>query len=102
MCLSTFFSNAKVANYVGYIVVVSPMLIFLQFVNITTNGKYLMYLFFFLPQMPTCCLLSQLSTSTNTILPFRVVDFSWVSTPVCWAAIILAIPFWLAVYVYLD
>jgi hypothetical protein len=58
MSISTFFSDAKVANYVGYIVVISPMLIFLQFVNIETNGKYLIYLMFFMPQIPTCCLLA--------------------------------------------
>jgi hypothetical protein len=58
MAVSTFFSDAKVANYVGYIVVISPMLIFLQFVSIDTNGKYLIYLLFFMPQIPTCCLLT--------------------------------------------
>jgi hypothetical protein len=57
MSISTLFSDAKVANYVGYIVVISPMLIFLQFVNID-DGKYLIYLLFFLPQMPTCVLLT--------------------------------------------
>ena len=104
MSLSTLFSSAKVANYVGYLIVISPTLIFLQFVNITTNGKYLIYIFFFIPQMPTSCLLAQLATSQdlNKTLPFVVVDLDWISTPVCWVAIMLAVPMWLAIYIYLD
>lgn len=103
MSVSTMFSDAKVANYVGYIVVISPMLIFLYFVSIPeTNYKYLIYLLFFMPQIPTCCMLTQLATSQSLQLPFKLVDLSWISVPVCWLAIILAIPLWLAFYIYLD
>jgi hypothetical protein len=104
MSISTFFSDAKVANYVGYIIVISPMLIFLQFVTITGSYKYLIYLVFFMPQIPTCILLAQLATSQafKSQMPFQLVDFDWVSTPACWVAILLAVPVWLGVYIYLD
>jgi len=107
MSVSTFFSDAKVANYIGYIVAISPLLIFLQFVSIeNSNVKYVIYLFFFLPQIPTCCLITQLASAKISFedgqQQIALIDLSWVSTPACWAAIVLMIPIWLGVYIYLD
>ena len=49
MTVSTLFSNAKVANYVGQMIVLVPIIIFFQFSTIDGNGKYALYLFFALP-----------------------------------------------------
>jgi len=58
MTVSTLFSNAKVANYVGQMIVLVPIIIFFQFSTIDGNGKYALYLFFVLPQIPTSCLVT--------------------------------------------
>jgi hypothetical protein len=103
MCISTLFSNPKVANYVGQMLVLLPVIIFFQFASVTDNGKYAIYLFFFFPQVPSSCLVSKLITDPEFAgSNYLLVDISWVSTFACWTALILMIPGWLALYTYLD
>ena len=64
MTLSTLFNDSKVANYVGGLLLTFPIIIFLQFVILDSNAKYVLYLFYLLPVMPTCGILVKLTTIT--------------------------------------
>ena len=64
MSLSTFFNDSKVANYVGGLLMIVPIIIFLQFVILDNDAKYVLYLFYLLPVMPACGILVKLTTIT--------------------------------------
>lgn len=59
MAISTLFTSAKVAQYVGGLLLVVPVMIFLQFIQMGQEdyGKNFVYVFFFLPIMPACAII---------------------------------------------
>ena len=64
MAVSTLFTSPKVAQYVGGLLLIVPVLLMLHFIQMgeDDHGKNFVYLFFFLPIMPACALFCQLST----------------------------------------
>jgi ATP-binding cassette subfamily A (ABC1) protein 3 len=107
MTLSTFFTDSKVANYVGGLLMIFPIIIFLQFLIMDSNSKYLIYLFYLLPIFPSCGIFVKLTSISEEALGFDVPDnvllnTDFISTPVSWLFLMLSIPFWFGIYLYLD
>jgi hypothetical protein len=107
MALSTFFFDSKVANSIGGIVGILPMIIYLQF--ITTNN-YLIYLFILMPQIPALAIIGKLTMLERLIVPSypepeiikNIFYPSVMNTAVCWILLILGTAIWFAIYLYLD
>lgn len=104
MALSCAFHDSKVASQVGGLLIIFPVLLFMQLAQTTTDNKYILYALFFLPVMPTCTILTKLTSGSGmySVIATSFFDVNWVSTPVCWVALVLNIPFWLLIYHYLD
>jgi ABC-type Na+ efflux pump permease subunit len=103
MALSTLFSDSKVANYVGSLLMIFPIMIFLQFIQMEGNYRLYLYCFFFIPVIPACSLFAKLSTKPIPIFAMgALIDLSWISSRVCWLFLFSSIPFWFLVYLYAD
>ena len=113
MTLSTLFQDSKIANSIGGLIVFIPILLFLQLVQSDSDNKYLIYLLFWLPVVPTCSLLAKLSTRTWVIFitvqgqiqplpPIEIFKVQFIEESVCWIFLVLDIVFWLLFYFYLD
>jgi len=103
MALSTFFSDSKLANQIGGLLLLIPQLIFLWISSKTTNIKYVLYAFYWLPVMPACCLFTSLSLNHDPdFSQYNIVHVEFLNIPLTWAILILNIPFWLMMYQYFD
>lgn len=63
MALSTFFTDAKVANSVGGLIMAFPAIIFIQMTQLNDNGPRLLYLLFWMPIFPALTIITSLITS---------------------------------------
>jgi hypothetical protein len=104
MALSTFFTDAKVANYVGSLLMNFPIFWFLNIIQFTGGSRNWLYVFNWLPIIPACSILTQLTSVSPASLPISmiVIRTEWIVMPVQWLFLILNIPFWFIVYLYLD
>jgi hypothetical protein len=107
MTISTLFNDSKVANYVGGLLLTFPIIIFLQFMIIDSDAKYVLYLFYFIPVMPACGILVKLTSITADQLTLPLPDgillnTEFISNGASWFCLIICIPFWFVVYIYLD
>jgi ATP-binding cassette subfamily A (ABC1) protein 3 len=100
MSLSTFFSDSKLGNQIGGLVLVIPELLFIWLAAKPKPTCYIMYALYVLPVTPACAIFSSLSLNKSTTFHFISVDF--VNLPLTWAVLILNIPFWIMIYIYLD
>ena len=113
MTLSTLFQDSKIANSIGGLIVFIPILLFLQLVQSDSDNKYLIYLLFWLPVVPTCSLLAKFSTRTWVLFitvqgqiqplpPIEIFKVQFIENSACWIFLVLDIVFWLLFYFYLD
>jgi hypothetical protein len=107
MTLSTFFTDSKVANYVGGLIMIIPIIIFLQFLILNSNAKYCIYLFYLIPIFPSCGIFVKLTSISEEALGWDLpdnvlLDTDFISAPVSWLCLVICIPFWFGVYLYLD
>jgi len=63
MSISTPFTDSKVANYAGNLILTFPILIFIQLTQTTGAMKNLIYLFFFMPIFPAMTILVKITES---------------------------------------
>jgi hypothetical protein len=104
MALSTLFASSKVAQYVGSLLMIFPIMIFLHFIQLGEEDKsrHFIYLFFFIPLMPACSLIAQLTSKPLPFIDVTLIDPAFINTRACWVALTACIPFWFSVYLYLD
>ena len=100
MALSTMFTDGKIANNIGSLFLIFPIVIFVNFLAMNDNSKYWLYALNWIPVIPGCSLLVILSSTDKAVFPLY--DLSWVSSPVMWISLILNIPLWFCIYFYLD
>jgi len=100
MALSTMFTDGKIANNIGSLLLIFPIVIFVNFLAMNDNSKYWLYALNWIPVIPGCSLLVILSSTDKAVFPLY--DLSWVSSPVMWISLILNIPLWFCIYFYLD
>ena len=100
MALSTIFTDGKIANNIGSLLLIFPIVIFVNFLAMNDNSKYWLYALNWIPVIPGCSLLVILSSTDKAVFPLY--DLSWVSSPVMWISLILNIPLWFCIYFYLD
>jgi len=100
MALSTFFSDPKVANQIGGLILLIPQMIFLFLTTTDSNSKYILYALFWIPVTPACVVWCALVT--NPLSTFNLVDTSWIPMPVAWTALFLNVPLWVIIYQYLE
>lgn len=104
MALSTLFSDSKMANQIGGLLLLIPELIYLWVSSKTTAVKWVVYAFYWLPVMPASTIFVSLTTAPD-IPGFPIkkfVDTTYQSVPLAWACLILNIPLWLMLYQYFD
>jgi len=75
-----------------------PMILFISLLKISS---YWIYAFFPLPIFPASTILVQLTTPTSGFTKLMF-DANYLSAPASWAVLVLSIPFWFVVYLYLD
>jgi len=107
MALSTFFSDSKVAQYVGSLFMVFPTLIFLSVITMdgSDNTKKAMYGISWMPLFPAMSIFSKLATPQPDILPMRdllLLKTDWINTEAMFILLALNIPLWFMIYLYLD
>ena len=51
--------------------------------------------------MPACALFTKLTFNAKYAM-YALIHIEWIDTSICWVLLILNIPFWLAIYQYLD
>ena len=108
MALSTFFTDSKVAQYVGSLFMIFPTLIFLQVITMDDSvdvQKATMYGISWMPMFPAMSIFCKLATPPPSILPDRsmlLFKTDWVDTNTMFVLLALNIPLWFSVYLYLD
>ena len=100
MALSTLFKDTKVAQNMSQLAIFFPLILFLAVCNQTSNAKYITYLTLITPIGSAVAIIGIITS--NPIVPAPLINISFLSIYVCWAAAILNIPFWLGVYIYLE
>jgi len=101
MATSTFFNDHRLATNVIAILIIALSLIFLQFVQVENNSKYLIYLLYLFPVMPSCVLMGKLvSLEAWEIVSF--IKLSHLSSAASWVCLVISVPFWIFVYMYLQ
>lgn len=88
MVISTFFSDSKLSTQIGSLGLMIPLAIYIGLSR--SNANYL-YIFFWLPHFPTIAILAECAYVNTGI-----------SMPVAWICLILTIPLYYGLYVYLD
>lgn len=63
------------------------------------NTKYVIYAFFWLPVTPACCLFAKIVTNPRYLL---FMDLTFLDTKVLFVVLLLNIPLWVGIYLYLD
>mmetsp|Transcript_41163 Transcript_41163/g.62596 ORF Transcript_41163/g.62596 Transcript_41163/m.62596 type:complete len:88 (-) Transcript_41163:2615-2878(-) len=76
-----------------------PMILFISLLKISS---YWIYAFFPLPLFPALTLLVQLITPHQGVTTALIFDPFYLNTPASWAMLVLSIPLWFIVYIYLD
>ena len=104
MALSTFFTDAKVANYVGSLLLNFPLWIFINIIQMSGAGRNILYFMNWFPVVPVCSILTRLPRPPSNLVPTALltVNTDWVIEPVEWLFLIGNIPFWFVIYLYLD
>ena len=104
MALSTFFTDFKVANYVGSLVLNFPIYIFLNIIQWSGFGRNFLYLLNWIPVVPVCSIMTRLTRPNEGLVPssLTAIKSDWIIEPVEWLFLISNIPFWLVMYIYLD
>lgn len=104
MALSTFFTDDKVANYVGSLLLNFPIYIFLNIVQWTGAGRNFLYFMNWIPIVPVCSIMARLTRPNPGLVPdtFTTIKTDWIIEPVEWIFLISNIPFWIVIYLYLD
>ena len=104
MALSTFFTDAKVANYVGSLLLNFPIYFFLNIIQWSGSGRNILYILNWLPIVPVCSIMTRLTRPNEGLVPseLEVIKTDWMIEPIEWIFLISNIPFWLVVYMYLD
>jgi hypothetical protein len=102
MSISTPFTDSKVANYAGNLILTFPILIFIQLTQTEGAGKNLIYLFFLMPIFPAMTILVKLTESQLLPVTYRVLNVDHIPAAVAWIFLFLCIPLWFAIYIYLD
>lgn len=100
MAISTLFSDSKVAGQIGSLILIAPLALFMWLISVSyknENPKY-MYCGYMVPFVPLVIALSKLFNSE--FVPDAVSDS--LSGPITWVALILSLPFYYGLYVYLD
>lgn len=96
MVLSTFFNDFKVAAGAGSMFYLLPVILFCQF---AVSENFLIYLFFWLPNVPASTIWTKLIVDIPDLGVFKV---DHIPISVCWIALVLDIFLWFAAYLYLD
>ena len=99
MAISTMFTDSKVGNQVGGLLMVVPILIFIQ-ISALDNAPPLIYLFSFLPVVPTCSILVQLSQDYS--IGFVIFKLADINKAVMFTILVIDLVLWLFIYIYLD
>mmetsp|Transcript_17873 Transcript_17873/g.30363 ORF Transcript_17873/g.30363 Transcript_17873/m.30363 type:complete len:526 (+) Transcript_17873:60-1637(+) len=104
MTLSAFFNDSKVGSQVGGIILVVPVLIFLQYV---LNNDPTIYYFYWIPSVPALQILVSLVTPAfikqNELLKkFVALNTDYLSIEFSVCALIFDIFLWFFLYLYLD
>lgn len=102
MALSTFFTDAKVANSVGGLIMAFPAVIFIQITQLSGNLPKMIYLLYWMPIFPAMTIICSLTTANYLPPDFLVMKTSMLSLPFAWTTLILATPLWILGYIYLD
>ena len=95
LALSTLFSDSKVASQIGSLILLGPMSLMMYLFSIVSNTgdvRY-MYIGYFLPFVPTMVIIG------GTL---RVRPYDELNMPIAWISLILSLPFYYALYIYLD
>ena len=102
MAISSFFKDPKVANTIGGLLIILPIAFFLQLASVNDGSKYVMYLLFWLPIIPTCSILVKISggIAIPGVPSFFNIDF--IPIELCWFFMVLNMFIWLFIYFYLD
>jgi hypothetical protein len=95
MALSTLFSDSKVAGQIGSLVLIAPMALFMYLFSLVLTHKNpnLMYIGYMIPYVPTMVILG----NTLDVEPYVELNMA-----ISWAALILSLPAYYGLYVYLD
>jgi len=101
MALSTLFSDSKLANQIGGLLLLIPELIFLWLASQQDNSSKVMYALYWLPVMPACTIFTSLSLNSS-VIGFQMINKGVLNMPLAWTFLILNLPFWIMVYLYLD
>lgn len=103
MAISTLFSEPKMANQVGGLLLLFPQLFFIFLAAKSSPVYYFVYLFYWLPVTPACALIAhQTMSSDPAIMKYGIISLDWMNVPLTWMVLILNIPFWFMIYLYLD
>lgn len=95
LALSTLFSDSKVASQIGSLILLGPMslLMYLFSIVLKTEDVRYMYIGYMMPFVPTMVIIG------GTL---RVSPYDQLSMPIAWIALILSLPFYYGLYIYLD
>lgn len=101
MALSTFFSDEKVANNIGSLLIIVPVLLLLQLLQTQSSTRALIYPLLLLPVTSAGILFIEIGKSPM-IPPQMQVFKTYVPALVAWAFLVMALPLWYALYLYFD
>lgn len=99
MAASTFFSDAKLANMVGGLFLLIPQLLFVYLSTQPAPTCFGIYALYWVPVMPACSIFSSLTVVEGE---GSIVSLKWLSVPATWASMVVNIPLWILIYIYLD
>lgn len=101
MTLSTFFSDEKVANNIGSLLIVVPVLLLLQLLQTQSSTRLLIYPLLLLPVTSAGVLFIEIAKSSMIPASMQVFK-TFVPVWVAWTFLILATPIWYALYIYFE
>lgn len=102
MSLSTLFSDEKVANNIGGLMIIVPVIILLQLLQTSSWTRILLYPMMLNPVTSACVLFIGIGRSSLVPAQFQVFSVDYISPSVAWAFLVAATPLWYACYIYLD
>lgn len=103
MCMSTMFTDPKVANGIGGILVWIPVILPIQFMQQANWTRYLMYPFMMMFPLNAASVVWT-STVDDPSIPNekKIIYLEGISVGFAWFCLIAALPAWYLFYVYLE